>query len=209
VPDYEGLPFDESLTLALARVRNLDVATSWSAAVPTGAPSDPLPSDPEWAGGSLYVDERSAVVDAPPDQLWQVIEGIGGQRGWYSWPLGWRLRGLVDRVVGGPGLRRGRRHPDHVSVGDAVDWWRVEDVDRGSLLRLRAEMRLPGLAWLELSARTDDQGRTVFEQRALFHPHGLAGHLYWWLIAPFHGIIFGGMKRNIARAAERLALAAG
>ena len=95
----------------------------------------------------------------------------------------------------------------------AVDQAAVALVDeagaRGHLLRLRAEMRLPGLAWLELAARTDDQGRTVFEQRALFHPHGLAGHLYWWAIAPFHGIVFGGMNRNIARAAELAAVGAG
>jgi hypothetical protein len=168
-----------------------------------------LPSDPDWAGGSLYVDERQSVVDATPEQLWSVIEGIGGDHGWYSWRLGWWARGVMDRVFGGPGLRRGRRDPNALSVGDALDWWRVEDIQDNQRLRLRAEMRLPGLAWLELTVDTDDggpTGRTVFRQRALFHPRGLAGHLYWKSIAPFHGLVFGGMQRNIARAAERLGI---
>jgi uncharacterized protein YbjT (DUF2867 family) len=193
--------FDRAVELALKRVRDLDVTTSWASAATAGAPSDPLPSDPAWAGGSLYVDERERVVDAEPDRLWSVITGIGGLRGWYSWRLGWWTRGVLDRVVGGPGLRRGRRHPDTLAVGDPLDWWRVEEIEDGRLLRLRAEMRLPGLAWLELVV--DAAGdRTVFRQRALFHPHGLPGVLYWWAIRPFHGVVFGGMQRNIARAAE-------
>lgn len=211
VPDPpEGLlGFERAVELALLRVRELEVATTWSSAVPEGAPSDPLPTDPDWAGGSLYVDERERVVDATPDQLWTVVEGIGGRRGWYSWSFGWRVRGVLDRLVGGPGLRRGRRHPDLLSVGDPLDWWRVEEVDRPRLLRLRAEMRLPGQAWLELvvtrpedAGPTEAGGPTLFRQRALFHPRGLAGTLYWLAIKPFHGIVFGGMQRNIARAAE-------
>jgi hypothetical protein len=167
-----------------------------------GAPSDPLPGDPDWSGGSLYVDERESAISTTPERLWSVIEGIGGANGWYSWRLGWWARGVLDRVVGGPGLRRGRRNPSDLSVGDPLDWWRVEEIEDLKLLRLRAEMRLPGLAWLELVVDTDDQQRTVFRQRALFHPHGLPGHLYWWAIKPFHGIVFGGMQRNIANAAQ-------
>jgi uncharacterized protein YbjT (DUF2867 family) len=195
--------FDRAVELALKKVQDLDVSTSWASAATPGAPSDPLPSDPDWAGGSLYVDDRDCLVDAPPERLWTVIEGIGGRRGWYSWRFGWRTRGLLDRVVGGPGLRRGRLHPDTLSVGDPLDWWRVETLDRGRLLRLRAEMRLPGEAWLELRCGTDDEGRTLFRQRALFHPHGLPGELYWAAIRPFHDIVFGGMQRNIAHAAEQ------
>jgi uncharacterized protein YbjT (DUF2867 family) len=204
VPDPEGglTGFERAVGLALTRVRELDVATAWSSAATVGAPSDPLPSDPDWAGGSLYVDERESVVDASREALWSVIEGIGGANGWYSWRLGWAARGLMDRLFGGPGLRRGRRDPYGLSVGDALDWWRVEEIEELSLLRLRAEMRLPGLAWLELVAATDERGRTVFRQRALFHPQGLAGHVYWKSVYPFHGIVFGEMQRNIARAAE-------
>ncbi len=180
------------------------MTTSWSSAATAGAPSDPLPSDPDWAGGSLYVDDRECVVNATPEQLWAVIKGVGGQNGWYSWRLAWWGRGLLDRAIGGPGLRRGRRDPASLFVGDALDWWRVEDIEERRLLRLRAEMRLPGLAWLELMVDTDDLGRTVFRQRALFHPRGLAGHAYWAAVYPFHGVVFGGMQRNIAAAAGRL-----
>ncbi len=207
VPDPEGglAGFEPAVELALKRIHDHQVTTSWSSAATTGAPSDPLPTDPDWAGGSLYVDERESVVDATPEQLWSVIEGIGGGHGWYSWRLGWWARGLLDRLFGGPGLRRGRRDPFELSVGDALDWWRVEDIEDNHRLRLRAEMRLPGLAWLELIVDSDDSlptGRTVFRQRALFHPRGLAGHLYWKSISPFHGLVFGGMQRNIAHAAE-------
>ncbi len=220
VPDPPGglIGFDRAVRLALTRIREAAVTTRWSSAAVPGAPSDPLPSDPDWAGGSLSVVERRVDVDASPAALWRVVEAVGGERGWFSWSLAWRVRGLLDRVVGGPGLRRGRRDPSRLLLDDAVDFWRVEALEPGRLLRLRAEMRLPGLAWLELrvepSERThdgttddDDQPArtrppTVFAQRALFHPHGLAGHLYWWSVYPFHGIVFGGMQRNIARAAE-------
>ena len=206
VPDPpEGLiGVDHAIELALTRIQELRVPTRWSSASTRGAPSDPLPSDPDWAGGSLYVDERERVVDASADALWTVLEGIGGDRGWYSFPLAWRVRGLLDRWSGGPGLRRGRRDPNDLLVGDALDWWRVEEVKEPELIRLRAEMRLPGLAWLDLVITHDAAGRTVFRQKALFHPHGLAGQLYWWSIRPFHGVIFGEMQRNISHAAEQL-----
>lgn len=195
--------FEGSVELALRRVRSVDVATRWSSAAVPGAPSDPLPTDPAWAGGSLYADERARPVAAPPECLWAVIEGIGGQRGWYSFPAAWRARGIIDRLLGGVGLRRGRRDPDRLRIGETVDFWRVEEIERGRLLRLRAEMRLPGLAWLELGVRRQD-GRTFYTQRALFHPRGLPGHAYWWAIWPLHGLVFGGMSRGIARAARRL-----
>ncbi|MGW1509664.1 SDR family oxidoreductase [Streptomyces sp. NPDC002394] len=204
VPDGPGrpVPFEESLRLALRRVRDARVTTRWSSASPPGAPSDPLPTDPDWAGGSLYTDERSRAVDADPDALWRVVEGVGGENGWYSFPLAWAVRGWADRLVGGVGLRRGRRDATHLRVGDALDFWRVEEIDRGRLLRLRAEMRLPGLAWLEMIVERDEAGRTSYRQRALFHPKGLAGQAYWWSVSPFHAVVFGGMARNIARTAE-------
>ncbi|GAA4562416.1 SDR family oxidoreductase [Planotetraspora kaengkrachanensis] len=204
VPDLpEGLiDFRQAVHLALRRIKEADVATRWSSASTPGAPSDPLPTDPDWAGGSLYVDERSKVVDASRAALWQVIEGVGGDNGWYSLPVAWRIRGLLDRLLGGVGLRRGRRDARRLRVGDAVDFWRVEEIVPGALLRLRAEMRLPGLAWLELACHEED-GRTVYCQRAIFHPHGLLGHLYWRGISPLHGLIFGRMPGNVARAAAR------
>jgi uncharacterized protein YbjT (DUF2867 family) len=203
VPDPpDGLiGFERAVELALQRIREANVATRWSSAAVPGAPSDPLPTDPDWAGGSLYTDERTATVPASPEAVWRVIEGIGGQRGWYSFPLAWSVRGVIDRIIGGVGLRRGRRDPDRLYVGESLDFWRVEEIEPGRLLRLRAEMRLPGLAWLEMGVRREND-RTIYTQRALFHPHGLLGHTYWWAIWPFHGAIFGGMMRNISRAAE-------
>jgi hypothetical protein len=199
----EGLlGFDDAVRLAVQRVRDSAVATRWASASVPGAPSGPLPTDPDWAGGSLYVDERTRATTAAPELVWRVVEGIGGDRGWYSFPLAWEVRGRLDRLVGGVGLRRGRRDPDRLYVGDALDFWRVEDREVGRLLRLRAEMRLPGLAWLEFHMEHED-GATVLRQRATFAPHGLAGHLYWWAIAGFHGIVFGGMIRGLVRAAEQ------
>jgi uncharacterized protein YbjT (DUF2867 family) len=208
IPDPpEGLlPLDRAIELALAHTREGDVSTSWTSAGTPGAPSDPLSSDPDWAGGSLYVDERTSVVDAPPEALWRVIEGIGGISGWYSFGAAWAVRGVMDRMVGGVGLRRGRRDPVHLRPGDALDFWRVEAIVPGELLRLRAEMKLPGLAWLELHVGRDDDGRTSYRQRAIFQPRGLAGHAYWRSISPFHGAVFGGMLRNITAAAEKAAV---
>jgi uncharacterized protein YbjT (DUF2867 family) len=206
VPDPpEGLTgFDEAVRLALVRIRNADVQTRWSDATWPTAPADPLPSDPDWSGGTAYTDERSAGVDAPVADLWKVIEGVGGDNGWYSFPLAWSVRGWLDRAVGGVGLRRGRRDPTHLHVGEALDFWRVEEIVPGELLRLRAEMRLPGRAWLEMRAEAAGTGRSVYRQRALFLPHGLAGHAYWASVYPFHAVIFGGMARNIALGAERV-----
>ncbi|MCX4912617.1 MULTISPECIES: SDR family oxidoreductase [unclassified Streptomyces] len=205
VPDPPGRPigFDASVALALQRVRDAQVTTRWSSASYPGTSSDPLPTDPDWAGGSLYTDRREMAVDASPEALWRVIEGIGGDNGWYSFPLAWAVRGWLDRAVGGVGLRRGRRDANRLRVGDSLDFWRVEEIEPGHLLRLRAEMRLPGLAWLEMYAEKDDDGRTRYRQRALFHPHGLLGHLYWWSVSPFHSVVFGGMARNIAKAAAK------
>jgi uncharacterized protein YbjT (DUF2867 family) len=205
IPDPPGglLGLDRAIELALAHTRAGDVSTSWSSAGAPGAPSDPLPSDPDWAGGSLYVDERTSVVDASPDALWRVIEGIGGTTGWYSFGTAWAARGVVDRLLGGAGLRRGRRDPVHLRPGDPLDFWRVETVTPGELLRLRAEMKLPGLAWLELHAGKDADGRTSYRQRVIFQPRGLAGHAYWRSVSPLHGVVFGGMLRNITAAAEK------
>jgi hypothetical protein len=200
-PPHGPVSLQRSLELALRRIRQADVATRWSSASVPGMPSDPLPTDPDWAGGSLYTDERACRTDASPESLWEVIEGIGGERGWYSFPIAWRARGVLDRLVGGAGLRRGRRDPRHLRIGETVDFWRVEEIEPGRLLRLRAEMRLPGLAWLDLRVERDGP-RTCFTLRALFHPRGLAGHAYWWAFRPFHNRIFGGMCKGIVRAAE-------
>ncbi len=193
--------YDDAVKLALTRINEGSVQTRWSDASWPNAPSDPLPTDPEWAGGDIELDERDRHVDAPPAEVWKVIEGIGGERGWYSFPLAWAVRGFLDRLIGGVGLRRGRRDPDRLHVGEALDFWRVEELDRGHLLRLRAEMRLPGLAWLEFRVEPDGAGSRI-HQRATFRPRGIAGKLYWWSVWPFHGVVFEGMLRNMSRTAE-------
>ncbi|MFF4713432.1 SDR family oxidoreductase [Streptomyces eurythermus] len=207
VPSPPGHPigFDRAVRLALQRIRDAQVTTRWSSASVPGAPSDPLPTDPDWAGGSLYTDVRERDADVSPEALWEVVEGIGGEHGWYSFPLAWAVRGWLDRLVGGVGLRRGRRDARHLRTGDSLDFWRVEEIEHGRLLRLRAEMRLPGLAWLEMRVDGDHGGPVRYRQRALFHPHGLLGHLYWWGVSPWHAVVFGGMARNIVRTAERAA----
>ena len=203
VPDPEAglLTVNEAIGLAVQRVRDAQVATRWSSVSVPGAPSEPLPTDPDWAGGSLYTDSRERTVPASRAAVWTVVKGLGGSNGWYSFPLAWELRGLMDRAVGGVGLRRGRRDPQEIFVGEAVDFWRVEELVPEELLRLRAEMKLPGLAWLEFVISVNDEGQTVLRQRATFYPRGLAGHIYWYSVMPFHGIVFGSMIRNIAAAA--------
>ncbi|MDH6181493.1 uncharacterized protein YbjT (DUF2867 family) [Microbacteriaceae bacterium SG_E_30_P1] len=203
----DGLtPYRTAVALAIGRSRDDTIETSWQDAEVSGAPSDPLPSDPDWAGKTVFTDARTLETRASVDRLWQVIEGIGGSNGWYSSPFLWAVRGWMDRLVGGVGLRRGRRSRSEARVGDAIDFWRVEAVEdpkgaRGGLLRLRAEMKVPGSAWLELRAVPRGSG-SVYEQRAVFFPRGLSGRLYWLAVLPFHGAIFAGMAAQITRVAE-------
>ncbi|MBN9632460.1 MAG: SDR family oxidoreductase [Actinobacteria bacterium] len=205
-PDGGLTGYRAAVRLALARMREGAIETSWKDASVSGAPSDPLPSDPEWSGHAVYTDVRERSSDAGADDVWRVIEGIGGERGWYSFPLAWALRGWADKLVGGVGLRRGRRHADRLQTGDALDWWRVEHLERGSTVRLRAEMRVPGRAWLELGVRPEGEGSRYW-QRAVFFPRGLPGRLYWLAVLPFHGIVFEGMANRIVVEAERAAAA--
>lgn len=207
IPQPEGglTPYRRAVALALGRVEADSVETSWQDAEVSGVPSDPLPSDPDWAGRTVYTDVQVAPTSAPVSDLWAVISGIGGTNGWYSAPLLWAIRGWMDRIVGGVGLSRGRRSASRVAVGDVIDFWRVEKVDPGHLLRLRAEMKVPGLAWLDLACEPDGKGGSVYRQRAVFFPSGLPGRLYWLAVLPFHGFIFSGMAQRITQAAEAAA----
>lgn len=210
IPDPEGglTPYRRSVRLALERMRDGEVQTAWQDSAVSDAPSDRLPSDPEWTGHTVYTDLRELHTTAPSDQVWRVIEGIGGDNGWYSFPLAWAIRGWLDKIVGGVGLRRGRRNAAHLNAGDALDFWRVEELDRGRFLRLRAEMKVPGGAWLELSVTPNEaSGGSNYRQRAVFFPHGLGGRLYWFSVLPFHGVIFAGMASKITQTAEAQVLA--
>ncbi|TPV51505.1 SDR family oxidoreductase [Pseudarthrobacter phenanthrenivorans] len=200
LPDGGLTDYRTAVALALGKERDGQVETTWANA---GVDSDPLPSDPDWAGHKVYIDERTFHGDVDPAHVWTVIEGIGGRNGWYSLPLAWQVRGWLDKLTGGAGLLRGRRHPHTLAAGEVVDWWRVERIDRGKLLRLRAEMRAPGRAWLELSVEPDGSG-SRYRQRAIFFPKGLSGRLYWLAVLPFHSLIFPAMARNITSAARKL-----
>jgi len=204
IPDPVGglVPFDEAVRLALTRVRDAQVVTRWSGASVPGAPSEPLPSDPDWAGGSLLEDIRVRHTSATPGQVWAAVERIGGDNGWYSSDALWHIRGFADRLIGGVGLRRGRRDPSSLVVGDVVDFWRVEECLPPRLLRLRAEMKNPGLAWLEFRIEPEGTGARI-RQRAVFFPRGLAGQAYWWGVSPFHEVVFPRMIDGIVEQAER------
>ncbi len=198
---FEPMSLDEAITAAIRRVQNLDVATTWANAGGSEAAA-PLPDDPAWAGGTLLSDVRRVTTSVPPEVVFAVVVGIGGGHGWYSARVLWGVRGALDKLVGGIGLRRGRRHPTEVAVGDVIDFWRVDEVDPPLLLRLRAEMKLPGAAWLEFAIVRGDHGETVLTQRAMFSPRGLAGRIYWYGLSPFHWLIFPRMARHIVAAAE-------
>ena len=200
VPDAPGgmTNFKTAVELALTRVKDLEVETRWSNATTPGTHSEPLPTDPEWAGGSLYEDLRRYTSDDSQETVWKRIEAIGGNNGYSTATWAWELRGLMDRLIGGVGLRRGRRDPNTLMEGEALDFWRVEKIERPRLLRLRAEMKLPGLAWLEFKTSVMPDGKTLIEQRAYYHPKGLFGILYWAAVFPMHGIVFPSMAKKMA-----------
>ncbi len=201
----------EGIRLALTRVEQRDVETAWSSA---GA----VPEDLDWSGGRVFTDARSLDLDVPPAVVYRAVCRLGGANGWYAADWLWRLRGVLDRLAGGPGLRRGRRDPERLSFGEVVDFWRVIGLEPNRLLTLRAEMKVPGEAVLEFTidprdARNgplppdaaDGAPRSRLTQTARFRPRGLAGLLYWYAVLPFHDIVFHQMLHGIRFAAERLA----
>ena len=177
------------------------IDTSWSdAAGNPAAHGEPVRLE---SREGLIVEQRRIAVAAPAAEVYRVCAGIGGARGWFFANWAWGLRGMVDRLLGGAGLRRGRRHPDELRVGDALDFWRVEEAEPERLVRLRSEMKLPGDAWLQFEMGEGDDGATRLEQEAVFAPRGLMGLLYWYALYPVHAWIFRGMIKAIARRAEK------
>lgn len=194
-----------AIELALNRVNNAQVTTRWSDAKGSLSPWDKSATDPDWAGASAHTDVRVVTTNASSEALWQKIECIGGETGWYGADFLWASRGLLDKVSGGVGLRRGRRDPERLRAGESLDFWRVEEIIHGSYLRLRAEMRLPGEAWLEFRISSNSGDTKVLTQTATFIPRGLLGHLYWYVVSPFHYFVFPTMIRNIEKAATAVA----
>jgi uncharacterized protein YbjT (DUF2867 family) len=190
----------EAIREALQGTESARVETTWSMA-------GKIRGDPDWAGGTVFTDRRETLVAASPDAVFRAVCRIGGGHGWYAAGALWRLRGWLDRLVGGPGLRRGRRDPDEVTYGEALDFWRVTGLERGRRLALRAEMKLPGEALLEFTIVPEGAGCRLV-QTARFLPRGLLGLAYWYAVLPFHGVVFRGMLEGIRRAAPGLEAAA-
>ncbi len=167
------LSLRRAIELALARTRDVEVTTSWAEAELVGrSPADPLPSDPHWSGGIVMDDTQTVDTDTAIGDVWAAVCSIGGATGWLAADPLWEVRGVADRLLGGPGMRRGRRHPTELRVGDAVDFFRVEAIVPERLLRLRAEMKVPGEAWLEWTMADLSGDGTRLVQKARFHPRG-------------------------------------
>jgi len=202
-PQISPLDFQTAVHLALGRVANDNVETSWSDAMVV-TQGDRRPFTLTTTEG-MMVERRRLVVDLPPAPIFCAFAGLGGERGWLYLNWTWQVRGWMDKLFGGVGLRRGRRHPDDIRVGEALDFWRVEAVEQDRLIRLRAEMKLPGKAWLEFQSIPQPDDKTLLMQGAYFAPHGLGGFLYWFLLYPIHSFIFSGLIRKVAERAQVLA----
>ncbi|MGB5755650.1 MAG: SDR family oxidoreductase [Acidimicrobiales bacterium] len=203
----DPLGFEESVERALAMIDDLVIPTSWSGHAGADLDATPDADDPVWAGGQVFEDRRTETSTiAQPADVFRVVTGLGGERGWMWGDWLWRVRGLLDQVFGGSGVRRGRRHPDELALGDAVDFWRVVGLEPDRHLRLRAEMLLPGFAWLEWTIETrpgPDGEITELLQRARYVPKGLFGRIYWFALVPFHQILFPRLAARIMEKAEK------
>lgn len=197
------MPYREAVSRALARTSDSAVETRWSDALIS--PASSMPSDPQWSGAVMLSDKRVVTSSAPPEDLFWAVSRIGGDVGYYTMNWTWAIRGWFDQLIGGVGLRRGRRDPEELRPGESLDFFRVAEVnpDRGILL-LRAEMKVPGTAWLGWSIDMTEDGSRL-TQSALFAPRGLFGRIYWYALLPIHAAIFKRMAERIAKTATRRA----
>jgi uncharacterized protein YbjT (DUF2867 family) len=201
-PGIKPIDFQTAAHLALGRIQRDNVETSWSDALVTVLGDFKPYQFTEEEG--MYIERRKILLDLNPDVVFRAYAGIGGERGWLYMNWAWALRGWMDKVIGGVGLRRGRRHPDEVHAGEALDFWRVEIVEKNAKMRLLAEMKVPGKAWLEFESQKQEN-KTLLIVTAYFAPHGLSGFLYWYAMWPFHAFIFDGLARRLASRARVLA----
>ena len=204
-PHIHPLDFRTAVRLALERLQQDTVETSWAdALVNSAGDAEPVKFQPR---EGMLIDRRQLHADLPPALVFRAYTGLGGERGWLYLNWTWAIRGWIDKLIGGVGLRRGRRSPEALRVGESLDFWRVEAVEPDRLLRLRAEMLVPGEAWLQFQSEPEPQGGTRLTQTAYFNPHGMAGYLYWYCLLPIHAFIFGGMVRHVAERAQELSSA--
>ncbi len=199
---FDPIKYEQAVTYALKREMSGQIETIWSGSVSSIEPKNVVNLDLQQKEG-MIIEKREALVKAPPEKVYQVLLKVGGRNGWYGNAL-WQLRGILDRLFGGVGMRRGRRDPEKLIVGDPLDFWRVEAVKPNELIRLRAEMKVPGKAWLQFSIRETGNGESILNQSAFFEPKGLFGVLYWYSIYFVHKIIFGGMINKFKREAEKI-----
>ena len=203
-PTINPMGYQQAVSLALEHLEASRIETSWSDSLASSQGDRPSLVLKTTEG--MIMERRQMFVNAPQEAVFQVFTGLGGERGWLYMDWAWRLRGVLDMLVGGVGLRRGRRHPDNVRAGDALDFWRVEDVKKPHSMLLRAEMKLPGRAWLQFEVQPTEDHPSGFVQTAFFAPKGLFGFLYWYLLYPIHKLIFSGLIREITRRASQIAL---
>jgi hypothetical protein len=199
-PSIQLLDYRTAVRLALEKVDAHSVESSWTDALFTSQ-GDRKPLTLTTSEG-MIIEKRQLEVEASPQAVYAAFTGIGGDRGWFYMNWAWEIRGLMDRMIGGVGLRRGRRDPDETRVGEALDFWRVEALETDHRILLRAEMKVPGKAWLQFKVRPHDHRRlSHLTQTAFFEPKGLSGLAYWYLLYPFHRLIFRGMIRAVAARA--------
>jgi uncharacterized protein YbjT (DUF2867 family) len=203
-PSIQPLSYEESVKIALTNLQVGQVETRWCDAL-YSSQGDRRPTSLISEEGML-LEQRQIRIQASPEEVYRVYTSLGGEYGWLFLNWSWRIRGWIDRLLGGAGLRRGRRDPHHLRVGDAVDFWRVEEIKPPRLLRLRAEMILPGKAWLQYESGSTPDGDVLLLQTAIFAPRGLAGFLYWYSLYPVHGIIFSGLIKALKEQAEASSL---
>ena len=186
---------------ALARIKELEIPTRWSDTSSFKDPAIPESSDPVWSGGKILVDRRESITQKSEESLMKTICSVGGNNGWFAFNWLWAIRGFVDKLLGGVGLRRGRRHPTDLRVGDTVDFFKVTSINENRL-QLLAEMKVPGHAWLEWNVQRLDNGDSLVTQQALFVPKGVLGRAYWYALLPAHVIIFSRMLNNLIQKTE-------
>jgi len=201
-PTIQPLEYGTAVREALGNLSNEIVETSWDNALVISQ-GDIKPVKLTSSEGML-IEQRTQKVDLPAKDVFSSYAGLGGERGWLYLEWSWRIRGWMDKLIGGVGLRRGRRHPDEIRVGEALDFWRVEAITPDRMIRLRAEMKVPGSAWLEFQSIPQAEGGTFLIQTAYFAPRGISGFLYWYVLYPIHSFIFSGMIRQIAERAYQL-----
>ncbi len=198
-PHIQPAGYRAMVEQALAQLEASNVETIWSDALSTSQ-GDGRPVTLTTHEG-MIIEHRQRVISAPPGEIYKIFTGLGGKRGWLYMNFAWEIRGFMDRMIGGVGLRRGRRDPNELRVGDALDFWRVEAVEPGHLLRLRAEMKVPGKAWLQFKVTPHEGDKALLSQTAFFAPKGLMGWLYWYALYPIHNLIFSGLIDQIAKRA--------